>query len=58
MTLPIRIVWSLIQYALCIGLAGGLVDLTVAMGRRAADAHRHGLVSLTEINRQLFGPIK
>lgn len=58
MTLPIRILWSLVQYALCIGLAGGLVDLTVAMAHRAADAHRHGLVSLTELNRQLFGPIK
>lgn len=51
MTLPLRIVWSLIQYALCVGVAGGLVDLTSAMGKRAADAHRHGLVSLTELNR-------
>lgn len=58
MTLPIRIISSLIQYALCIGLMGGLVDLTLSMAKRAADAHRHGLVSLTGLNQQLFGPTK
>lgn len=53
---PIKIIAALIKFSLCVGLAGGMVDLTMGMARKAADAHRHGLVSLTELNRQLFGP--
>jgi len=51
---PFKIVWALIKFSLCVGLAGGMVDLTMAMAHKALDAHRHGLVSLTELNRQLF----
>jgi hypothetical protein len=55
---PFKIVWALIKFSICVGLAGGMVDMTRAMMFRAADAHRQGLVSLTELNRQLFGPTK
>lgn len=51
---PFNIVSSLIKFTLYVGLAGGLVDMTRAMMFKAADAHRVGLVSLTDLNRQLF----
>jgi hypothetical protein len=38
-----------------VGLAGGLVDLTRSMGKEAIKAHRSGIVSLRELNRQLTG---
>lgn len=50
---PLRIVMALIKLSLCIGLAGGLVDMTRAMMFKAADAQRVGLVSLTDLNRAL-----
>ena len=53
---PLKIIWALVKFSLCVGLAGGMVDITRAMMFNAANAHRHGLVSLTELNRQLFGP--
>ena len=53
---PLRILMALIKFSLFVGLAGGLVDITRAMMFKAADAHRVGLVSLTELNRALFGP--
>ena len=55
---PFNIVSSLIKFAFYVGLAGGLVDMTKAMMFKAADAHRVGLVSLTDLNRQLFTPHK
>ena len=51
---PFKIIASLIKFSICAGLAGGLVDLTRSMGKRAAEAQHHGLVSLTDLNRQLF----
>lgn len=53
MVSPFKIVAALIKFSLAVGFAGGLVDMTRAMMFRAADAHRVGLVSLTEINRNL-----
>jgi hypothetical protein len=52
---PLRIVMVIIKFSLCVGLAGGLVDMTRAMMSKAADAQRVGLVSLTDLNRALFG---
>lgn len=51
---PFRIVSALIKFSLYIGMAGGLVDMTRAMMLDAANAHKAGLVSLTDLNRQLF----
>ncbi len=51
---PLRIVMALIKFSLCVGLAGGLVDMTRAMMFKAADAQKVGLVSLTDLNRALF----
>jgi hypothetical protein len=51
---PLRILTALIKFSVCVGLAGGLVDMTRAMMFKAANAQRVGLVSLTELNRALF----
>ena len=50
---PFAIVRYLIKFALCVGLAGGLVDMTIAMGKKARAAKKLGLVSLVELNRSL-----
>lgn len=50
---PFAIVHSLIKFALCVGLAGGLVDMTIAMGKKAGAAKKVGLVSLVELNGSL-----
>jgi len=51
---PFTIVHSLIKFALYVGIAGGLVDMTIAMGRKAGEARKVGLVSLSELNRSLY----
>jgi len=51
---PLKIVISLFKLAIWVGLAGGLVDMTIAMGNKAGAAKRNGLVSLSELNRSLF----
>jgi len=51
---PLAIVHSLIKLALFIGLAGGLVDLTIAMGNKAHEAKKVGLISLTDLNKGLY----
>lgn len=51
---PFSIVSSLLKFAFYLGLAGGLADMTKAMMFKSAEAHRAGLVSLTDLNRQLF----
>ncbi len=55
---PFNVISSLIRFCLCIGIAGGLVDMTRAMLFKAASAHRAGLVSFTDLNHQLFHPRK
>ena len=55
MTLIYRILISLIQFALVVGLAGGLVDLTRNMGQAAIKAHKSGIVSLHDLNQKLVG---
>ena len=52
-----NLITTLIRWALFLGVCGGLVDATIAMRSRAADAHRVGMVSLGKLNRALMdGP--
>jgi hypothetical protein len=53
MNLITRIVLGLLQFALVVGLAGWLIDLTRTMRDEAAKAHSHGLISLRKLNHQL-----
>ena len=46
------LVW-LIEFAIIVGFAGGLVDLTRSMGNQAIKAHRTGIISLYELNKKL-----
>lgn len=50
---PFNILYSLIKIALIVGLGGGLVDVTIAMRKKAGAAKKVGLVSLIELNRSL-----
>ena len=50
-----NLVTSLIQWALFLGVAGGLIDATIAMRNEAAKAHQMGLVSLSQLNHSLLG---
>ncbi len=56
MNLMARIVLGLLQFALVVGLTGGLIDLTRTMRDEAAKAHKQGLVSLKRLNQVLVGP--
>jgi hypothetical protein len=47
-------VFKILEFALWLGIVGGLLDATVAMRSAARTAHRHGQVSLGELN-QLLG---
>lgn len=55
MNLITRIVLGLLQFALVVGLTGGLIDLTRTMRDEAAKAHKQGLVSLKRLNSALIG---
>lgn len=55
MTLIFRPLIWLIEFAIFVGLAGGLVDLTRTMGKEAIKAHKTGIVSLHELNQKLVG---
>ena len=44
----------MIQWLVILAVTGGLVDMTIAMRNRAVNAHRIGLVSLTELNHALM----
>ena len=44
---------ALIEFAIVVGVAGGLVDLTRTMGQEAAKAHKTGIVSLHQLNQSL-----
>lgn len=48
--------YRLIKFALVIGVAGGLTDLTFTMRSEAVKAHKQGLVSLKRLNQALVGP--
>lgn len=47
---------ALIRFALLVGMAGGLVDLTRGMMGKAYRADRVGVVDLVPLTRQLMGP--
>lgn len=55
MNLITRIILGLLQFALVVGLTGGLIDLTRTMRDEAVKAHKHGLVSLKQLNSALVG---
>ena len=55
MNLIFRILISLIEFAILVGLAGGLVDLTHTMGNEAVFAHKTGIVKLVELNKIFNG---
>ena len=55
MSLMFRTLIWLIEFAIVIGLAGGLVDLTRTIGKEAVKAHRTGIISLHELNQKLVG---
>lgn len=50
MNLITRIILGLVQFALVVGLTGGLIDLTQAMRNESVKAHRQGIVSLKQLN--------
>ena len=47
---------SLLNWALSIGVAGGLVDLTIDMSHKAWHADHAGIVSMRGLTRQLMYP--
>ena len=49
-----RLIATVIQWALFLGVSGGLVDATIAMRREAARAQQVGLISLGKLNRGLI----
>ena len=50
------LILRLIKYAFYLGVAGQLVDATIAMRGKAFEASSHGLVSLRALNHALMGP--
>ena len=52
---PIRFVFTIIWFAIGLGIAGTLKDCTATMARHAAIAHKHGGISYGWWNRQLVG---
>lgn len=49
-----QLLMSLFRITILLGMGGTLVDATLAMGHKAANAQRFGLVSLAAINRQIM----
>ncbi|OFZ01951.1 MAG: hypothetical protein A2Z97_14150 [Bdellovibrionales bacterium GWB1_52_6] len=49
-----KLIGTVIQWALLLGLTGGLVDATISMRKEALRAHQIGLVSLSKLNRSLL----
>ena len=56
--MPIDLIKTVFKYALYLGIAGHLVDATLAMRRKAFNATQQGLISLGAMNRALTAPIK
>ena len=50
-----KLITTLLEWALFFGITGGLVDVTYELRHEAARAHAIGLVSLSQLNRQLVG---
>ncbi len=50
---PIRFAFTVIWFAIGLGVVGTLKDCTASMGREAAIAHKHGGISYSWWNRQL-----
>ena len=51
-----KFIWSLLSWALSIGVAGGLVDMTIEMSHKAWHADHVGIVSMRSLTRQLMYP--
>ena len=49
----IRLIQSFFSLAMTIGIAGGLIDLTISIAKDSQKAARGGLVSLKSLNQQL-----
>ena len=49
----LNLIFSTLKWAMIIGVAGGLVDATIAMRNKAVGAHRLGLISLSQLNHAL-----
>ena len=56
MKLITNLILALIKFALAVGIAGGLTDLTLFMRTNAEKAHRVGIISYKQMNRGLVGP--
>jgi hypothetical protein len=56
MKLITNLILALIKFALAVGIAGGLTDLTLSMRADAEKAHRAGVISFKQMNRSLVGP--
>lgn len=50
---PFRFIFTIIWFAIGLGIAGTLKDCTAMMGKEAAKAHQHGGISYGWWNRQL-----
>lgn len=48
-----RLLQKAFSFAFTLGIAGGLVDLTISMAKDSRKAARMGLVSLSSLNQQL-----
>lgn len=55
MNFGVNAIVALIKFALFIGVAGGLVDLTIHMRNEAVQAHKTGIVNLKTLNESLVG---
>lgn len=56
MKLITNLILVLIKFAVAVGIAGGLTDLTLSMRADAEKAHRAGIIRLNQLNRSLVGP--
>ena len=53
----LKLIMAILQWAMVIGVAGGLVDATRAMRNKAVRAHQVGLISRSRLNHALVdGP--
>ena len=48
--------WSIINFVLAVGVAGGLVDLVVDMSHNAWHADHIGIISMRSLTHQLMSP--
>lgn len=52
----LKIIPTILCWALTIGVAGGLVDMTIEMMHKAWHADHVGIVSMKSLTRQLMDP--